>query len=114
MLLDLAVALGQLRAEEVEGAQRLLEREQVFGPPVALQALGDVIDTGADARVLHRAQHLAVPLTGDDGAQDLLARLAVEESAQNRGSLRGHCHFTVPLPQSSRLPLLGWVAKCFR
>ena len=76
LLLDLAVALGQLRADEVERTQRLLEREQVLGSPVALQALGDLIDAGADARVLHRAKYLTITLTGHDGAQDLLARLA--------------------------------------
>jgi hypothetical protein len=39
---DLLVALGQLRAHEVERSQRLLQREQVFRAPVALQALGDL------------------------------------------------------------------------
>ena len=37
---DFAVAIGQLRAHEVERAQGLLEDQQVLGPPVALQALG--------------------------------------------------------------------------
>ena len=50
--LDLGVALGQLRAHEVERAQRLLEREQVLGAPVALQALGDLIDAGAHTQDL--------------------------------------------------------------
>jgi hypothetical protein len=31
LLLDLAVSLGELRADEVERVQRLLESEQVFG-----------------------------------------------------------------------------------
>ena len=48
----------------------------MLGAPVALQALGDLVGAGADAHVLHRAQHLAIALAGDDGAQDLLARLA--------------------------------------
>ncbi len=36
LLLNVAVALAQLRADEVERSQRLLEREQVFGAPVSL------------------------------------------------------------------------------
>jgi hypothetical protein len=74
--LDLGVALGELRAAEVEGVERLLAREQVLGSKVALQALGDLIAAGPDAHVLHRRQHTAVALAGDDGAQDLLPRLA--------------------------------------
>ncbi len=76
LLLDLAVALGQLRTDEVERIQRLLEREQVFASPVALQALGDFINARADARILHRAQNLTITFTGDNGSQNLLARLA--------------------------------------
>ncbi len=48
----------------------------MLGAPVALQALGDLIDAGADARVLHRRQHRPVTFTGNDGAQDLLSGLA--------------------------------------
>ena len=87
--LDLGVALGQLRAYEVERPQRLLEREQVLGAPVALQALGDLVDAGAHAHVLHRAQHLAVTLAGDAGAQDLLAGLA-PQVGQDVGQLAVH------------------------
>lgn len=37
---------------------------------------GNVIDAGANACVLHRTQYLAITLTSDDCAQDLLACLA--------------------------------------
>jgi len=73
---DLLVALAQLRAYEVERSQRLLERKHVFAPPIAQQALGDFVDAGVDAHVLHRAQRQPVAFSGHDGAQDLLARLA--------------------------------------
>lgn len=43
--LDLAVALGRLRADEVEGARGLLEREQVLGPAVSMR--GPVSDLQA-------------------------------------------------------------------
>ena len=36
LLLNFDVALGQLRADEFERSQCLLEREQVFGSPVSL------------------------------------------------------------------------------
>jgi hypothetical protein len=49
MRFDLLVALGQLRADEVERCQRLLETNA----RLTLQALGDLIDAGADAHVLH-------------------------------------------------------------
>jgi hypothetical protein len=74
--LDLGVALGQLGADEVERIQRLLECEQVLGAPVALQAFGDLLVAGVDARVLHRRQYLAITLAGHDGTQDFLAGLA--------------------------------------
>lgn len=61
--LVLAAALSQLRAHEVERTRRLPQREQVLGPPVALQALGDLLGTDAHAHVLHRAQHLAAAMT---------------------------------------------------
>ena len=48
----------------------------MFGTPVALQALGDLFGTGADARILHRRQRVTVTLASDDGAQDLLPGLA--------------------------------------
>lgn len=75
-MLDLPVVLGQLHADEVEHGQCLLEREQMFGSPMALQGLGDLIDAGTDAHVLHRGQHPAIALARDDGAQDLLSGLA--------------------------------------
>ena len=73
--LDLSIALGELHADEVEGTQRLLERKQMFKAPVALQAAGDLVDARMNAGILHRAQDLAIAFAGDDGAQDLLARL---------------------------------------
>lgn len=36
--LDLVVALGQLRADEVKGIERLLEGKRVLGAPATLQA----------------------------------------------------------------------------
>jgi hypothetical protein len=51
LLLDLGVALGQLCADEVERVDRLLQREQVLGAPDALQALGNLVDAGARARL---------------------------------------------------------------
>ena len=76
LLLDLRVALGQLRTDEIECPQRLLEGKQVLSAPSALQAPGDLLDAGAHAHVLHRAQHPAVTFPGHDGTQDLQARLA--------------------------------------
>jgi hypothetical protein len=38
LLRDLGVAFGELRADEVERTQRVLERNEVFGSPVALHA----------------------------------------------------------------------------
>ena len=60
---NLAVALGELGADEVEQRQGLLEREQVLGAPVALQALGDLLGTGLDACVSVRGQREAITLT---------------------------------------------------
>jgi hypothetical protein len=55
--LELTVALGQLRADEVERVQRLLEREQMLGAPVALQALGDLL--GANQAVERTRRFMA-------------------------------------------------------
>ena len=74
--LNLRVALGQLGATEVKRVQGLLQGKEVLGAPTALQALGDLVLAGADARILQAGQSQAIALTGDDGAQDLLARLA--------------------------------------
>ena len=43
LLLNFAFALAQLRADEVELCQRLLEREQVFGSPVSRERLLHVL-----------------------------------------------------------------------
>ncbi len=54
--LDLGVALGELRAAEVECGQRLLEREQVLVAPVAQQAGCDlVLQVFAEPKVSQRA-----------------------------------------------------------
>ena len=71
--LHLGITLGELAAAEVEGAERLLEREQVLVAPVAQQARGDLILAGLDAAVAVGGQHLRVALTIDDGAHDFLA-----------------------------------------
>lgn len=41
-----------------------------------MRALGDLVVAGTDARVLELGQSLPVTLARDDGAQDLLPRLA--------------------------------------
>ena len=74
--LDLAVALGQLRTHEIEGIQRLFEFEQMFGPPVALQAARDFIDAGMGTGILDRTQYMPVAFTSDYGANSLMPRLA--------------------------------------
>ena len=56
LLLDLGGALGQLRAHEVDRAQRLLERKVVFDPTVALQTLGSLLDAGAQRQQWGRIQ----------------------------------------------------------
>lgn len=76
LLLNLPIALGQLRAIEVEQGQRLLECKQMLSSPVALQAFGDVLSTGMDAHILHRGQHPPVTLSSHDGVQNFLPRLA--------------------------------------
>lgn len=48
----------------------------MLSAPIALQALGDLVLAGADARVPEFGQGQTIALTGDDGAQDLLPRLA--------------------------------------
>ena len=55
------------------GGQRLLEHEQMFGPPIALQAAGDGIAAGFDAMVFEGGQLLRVALAGQDGFQDAKA-----------------------------------------
>src|SRR6185436_10706959 len=44
--------------------QRLSQREQMFGPPVALQAARDGVAAGFDAVVFERGQLLAVAFSG--------------------------------------------------
>ena len=44
--LDLLIAFGQLRHNEIESRQGLLEREQVLHAPVAFEALGDFVMAG--------------------------------------------------------------------
>ncbi len=117
--------LEQLRAHKVERAQRLLECEEVLGAPIALQALGDLVDAGAHAHVLYRAQHLGVALAGDDGAQDLLAGLA-DHVGQDVGELDVHLresllhvlhmqkalaaqqHTALAVQRTQHAHLLGW------
>ena len=48
----------------------------MLGAPAALQAFCDLITGGANARIFHRGQNLPVTLAGDNGAQNLLPRLA--------------------------------------
>ena len=76
LLLDLLVALAELCANKVERAERLFERKQMLGTPVALQTLGDLVNAGVDTHVLHRAQHLAITFTRHNRTQNLLTRLA--------------------------------------
>ena len=88
---DLAIALGQLRAAEIEGIQRLLQRKQMLGAPTALQAGGDLVGTGLHAHVAQRGQGVSVALTGHDGAQDRLARDA-GHVGDDGGQLDVHLH----------------------
>jgi hypothetical protein len=89
--LDLGVALGQLRAAEVEGRQRLLQSKQVLASPVALQAGGDLVGAGLDAHVAQRSQCVPVALAGDDGTQDGLAAGA-GHVGDDGGQLDVHLH----------------------
>nr|WP_305335657.1 hypothetical protein [Hydrogenophaga sp.] len=67
---------AQVGAAEVKRIQGLLQGNEVLGAPTALQALGNLVLAGADARVPELGQSQAIALTGDDGAQDRLPRLA--------------------------------------
>ena len=44
LLINLLVALTELRANKVKSVQRLFERKQVLGTPVALQAPGGLLN----------------------------------------------------------------------
>ena len=48
LTLDFLVHFGELGSREVEGGEGLLEGEQMLGPPIALQALGDFLRAGLD------------------------------------------------------------------
>ncbi len=61
---DLLVALGKLRAHEVERTQRLLERKQVSGPPIALQANPSVQRTATGRPLGPRAGQCHHPSRG--------------------------------------------------
>lgn len=47
-MLDLLVALAELCANKVERVERLFERKQMLGTPVALQTLSDFFNNRRD------------------------------------------------------------------
>lgn len=80
--LDLLLAFEHLLLDEVVEGQRLSQTEQVLGPPVALQALLELLCAGLHLRVAEDGQCLHVPLARDDGADDGHAGLYLQ--------VRGH------------------------
>ena len=126
-LLKFAVALAKLRADEVEPGQRLLEREQVFGAPVPLQAFGDFINAGADTSIFHRAQDVTITFASHDCTQNFLASLA-RDVGDDVGQLNVHLrerllhvlympalifeqHCTLTPQRAQHTHLVGWT-KC--
>src|SRR5256885_13781354 len=73
-LFQLLVALrDRLPVGIVEG-DGLLEREQMFLPPIAFERLDDLLFAGADALMPQLGELDRIALAGDDGAHDILAR----------------------------------------
>jgi hypothetical protein len=80
--LDLDMALGPLRAAEVEGGQCLFECEQVLVASVAQQARSDLALAGLDARVAADCQRVRVMLSGRTSRSTIQAcRLSPEPSS---------------------------------
>ncbi len=62
----------------------------MLGPPIALQALGNLGGAGANACVLHLCQHIAIAFAGDNRAQDLLTGFA-DDVGEDVGELVVAC-----------------------
>ena len=72
---QLPVAFGQFGRIGVIQRHRLLEREEVFLPPVTLQGFGDLLLSGPNAEVLELGQHLPVAFARQARPDDSLTRL---------------------------------------
>jgi hypothetical protein len=63
LALDLGVALGQLRTDEVERVQCLFERKQVLSTPVALKTAGDLLGPSTSSSLTGEAKAFVHQMT---------------------------------------------------
>ena len=74
MFVQRAIAFGNPLLIGIVQGDFLLQDEDELGLPRALQALGDDVARGANARVTHRGKGLGVAFAGEDRAHDPHAR----------------------------------------
>ena len=86
LLFEFAIALEDLGADEVEGSQSLLERKQMFGPPVAVQALGDLLDAGLVQSWVGKSPFTSSARVAQLGHR-CIADLRAQSSAWRRGQV---------------------------
>ena len=73
MLLQLLIALGDPSLVSVVHFHFLLQHEQQFGTPVALQAFGDLLLAGLNPRIAEFSQFLRIALTSHNRPHDRLS-----------------------------------------
>jgi hypothetical protein len=110
------------------GGQRLSQREQMFGPVVAHQRLGNDLFGGFDALITQLGQHGRIALSRQDGIDNRQSGLT-HDVADNVMQLqihlvqrllhmvdvsRGHLHEAFPVPQqrSHRTDFLLGAIRC--
>ena len=69
-LVDLFITLGDEGLVVAPSFEGLPDDEEVFGAPVAMEAAGEGVAAGFDARVLEGGELVRIPFAGEDGVED--------------------------------------------